>query len=186
MSISNWSASQFENMNSNNLRGVTLVYARINAQGERHESAVNFQGENYTPKNCQQDEVFRVWKNVVQTFWKAKITESDFRKSNDGIRIKLRSTTPTEIIVRTENGETKRWNIEASIWKKIGLMPSQKDMEECVREFKKKMHRAAKASFDALNFRANFDNSVLPEIAEDNATEVVIEEANLLAVPQPE
>ena len=32
-------------------------------------------------------------------------------------------------------------------------------MEDCARDYKKKMHKATKASVDALNFRAKFDDS---------------------------
>ena len=36
-------------------------------------------------------------------------------------------------------------------------MPTKKDLECASRDFKKKIHVATKASFDALKFRLNFD-----------------------------
>ena len=158
--ISKFSATQFENLNVNNLPGVTLVYRSTNRDGETHESAVNFSGEEYTPTSRKQDEIFRVWKNVVSTFWNVKILEASLKADNGGIATKLRSSTPAAIIVRTMDGKhAERWDVAASIWSRIGLMPTKRDMEDCARDYKKKMHKATKASFDALNFRAKFDDT---------------------------
>ena len=165
--ISKFSSVQFESMSmeqKKNLLGVTLVYRSTNRQGETHESAVNFAGEEYEPKNNTQDEVFRVWKNVVQTFWNVKILEAGLKKDNGGIATKLRSSTPAAIMVNTSDKKlAEKWDIEASIWSRVGLVPTKKDMEECAREYKKKMHRAATASFTALNFRAKFEDIKAPE-----------------------
>lgn len=162
--ITKLSAVQFENMVANT-EGVTLVYRSVNRAGEIHESAIVFSGEEYTPKNRQQDEIFRVWRNVVTTFWNAKIVEKSLKSGNGGITTKLRNTTPSAIIVRTSNHkQAERWDVEASIWARIGLVPTKKDMEECARDYKKKTFRAAKASFDALNFRAKFNDTQLPEM----------------------
>ena len=173
--ISKFSATQFENMNENaklNLVGVTLVYRSTNSKGETHENAVNFAGEEYEPKDRKQDEIFRVWKNVVSTFWNVKILEAGLRKDNGGIATKLRSTTPAAIIVRTaDKKEVERWDVAASIWQRVGLVPTKKDMEECAREYKKKMHKACVASFNALNFRAKFDDDKLPELKPANIPE---------------
>jgi len=163
--ISKFSANQFENLNESALTGVTLVYRSVNRAGEIHESAVNFTGDDYLPQNRKQDEIFRVWKNVVSTFWNVKILEASLKADNGGIATKLRSSTPAAIIVRTaDKKQAERWDVEASIWQRIGLVPTKRDMEECTREYKKKMHKAAKASFDALNFRAKFDDDNLPEM----------------------
>ncbi|WP_418821617.1 hypothetical protein [Phocaeicola plebeius] len=173
--ISKFSATQYEAMNENvksNLTGVTLVYRSTNSKGETHESAVNFSGDEYSPANRKQDEIFRVWKNVVQTFWNVKILEASLKKDNGGIATKLRSSTPAAIVVRTaDKKQAEKWDIESSIWQRIGLVPTKRDMEECAREYKKKMHKAAKASFDALNFRAKFDDDKLPEMERANIPE---------------
>ena len=162
--ISRLSAAQFENL-TNNAEGVTLVYRSINRDGEIHESAVVFTGEEHTPKNRKQDEIFRVWKGVVTTFWNAKILEASLKKDNGGIAVKLRSSTPAAIIVRcADKKEAVRWDVEGSIWQRIGLIPTKRDMEECAREYKKKTFKAAKASFDALNFRAKFSDTDMPEM----------------------
>lgn len=158
--ITKFSAPQFENLNVNDLAGVTLVYRSTNRDGETHESAVNFSGEEYIPKNRKQDEIFRVWKNVVSTFWNVKILEASLKTDNGGIATKLRSSTPAAIIVRTADGKhAERWDVAASIWSRIGLVPTKRDMEDCARDYKKKMHKATKASFNALNFRAKFNDS---------------------------
>ena len=166
--ISKFTAVQFEAMSENakaNLVGVTLVYRSTNSKGEIHESAVNFSGDEYSPANRTQNEIFRVWKNVVSTFWNVKILEASLKKDNGGIATKLRSSTPAAIMVNTaDQKHVEKWDVEASIWQRIGLVPTKKDMEECARDYKKKMHKAAKASFDALNFRAKFDDDKLPEM----------------------
>ena len=70
--ISRYNSVQFENLNANELVGVTLVYKSVNRDGETHYSGLNFAGDEYTPKDKTQDEIFRVWKNVVATFWTVK------------------------------------------------------------------------------------------------------------------
>ena len=71
--ISRYNSVQFENLNANELVGVTLVYKSVNRDGETHYSGLNFAGDEYTPKDKTQDEIFRVWKNVVATFWTVKL-----------------------------------------------------------------------------------------------------------------
>jgi hypothetical protein len=163
--ITKLNTKQFEAANQSELKGVTLVYKSTNKDGETHESAVNFAGEGYTPANNTQDEIFKSWKNVIQTFWSTKMLEAGLRTDNGGIATKLRNTTPAAIVVRTNNGKTaRRWDVEASIWQRIGIVPTKRDMEEANRDYKKKMFKAAKASFDALQFRAQFDDALLPEL----------------------
>ena len=101
--ISRYNSVQFENLNANELVGVTLVYKSVNRDGETHYSGLNFAGDEYTPKDKTQDEIFRVWKNVVATFWTVKAVEAGLREDNGGIASKLRSGTPAEIIVRTSD-----------------------------------------------------------------------------------
>lgn len=162
--ITRLSANQFENL-THNAEGVTLVYRSINRDGAIRESAVVFTGEEYIPKSSKQNEIFRVWKSVVTTFWNAKMIEASLKEDNGGIAVKLRSSTPASIIVRcADKKEAVRWDVEGSIWQRIGLIPTKRDMEECVREYKKKTFRAAKASFDALNFRAKFSDTDMPEM----------------------
>lgn len=79
--------------------------------------------------------------------------ELKLRESNDGIRSKFRATIPTEIIFRASNGDAKRFPLETSVWSRIGLVPTKKDFERTERDYKKAIHAAAKASFDALGFR---------------------------------
>ena len=47
----------------------------------------------------------------------------------------------------------KRFELEESLSAKIGLVPTKKDFERTARDYKKAIHAAAKASFDALGFR---------------------------------
>lgn len=138
----------------NELKGVVLVYKSVDRDGNEKETAQHFFGSDYEPKDKSQNEIFRVWKNVVMTFWAVKAEEIKLREANDGIRSKLRATTPCAIIFRTANGETvKRFDLEESVWAKIGLVPTKKDFERTARDYKKAIHTAAKASFDALGFR---------------------------------
>lgn len=148
-------AEQFANL-VNGLKGVVLVYKSTDRDGNVKESAQQFFGEDYEPKDKTQNEVFRVWKNVMITFWSVKAEETRLREANDGIRTKLRATTPTAIIFRTDKGElVKRFDLEESVWSRIGLMPTKKDFERTARDYKKAIHAAAKASFDALGFRVS-------------------------------
>lgn len=153
MATSKLNAEQFANL-VNGLKGVILVYKSVDREGNEKEAAQQFFGADYEPKDKTQNEIFRVWKNVVMTFWAVKAEEIKLREANDGIRSKLRATTPCAIIFRTANGEmVKRFDLEESVWAKIGLVPTKKDFERTARDYKKSIHAAAKASFDALGFR---------------------------------
>ena len=109
--ITRLNSVQFEAMNVNEMVGVTLVYKSVNRDGETHFSGLNFAGDEYTPKDKTQDEIFRVWKNVVATFWTVKAIEAGLRVDNGGIASKLRAGTPAESWIERamkfwkENGE---------------------------------------------------------------------------------
>lgn len=150
MATSKWNSEEFVNL-ENSSKGVILVYT--DTKGKK--SAQYFFGEGYVPANKTQDAVFKVWRTVVATFWDVKRKEQSLRMDNDGIRSKLRASTPTEIIFHAENNDIKRFPLEFSVWSKIGLVPTKKDLERLVKErdVKDAIHRAAKASFDALGFR---------------------------------
>ena len=153
MATSRLNSEQFVNL-VNGLKGVILVYKSTDRDGNEKETAQQFFGADYEPKDKTQDEIFRVWTNVVMTFWAVKAVEIKVREANDGIRSKLRAATPCAVIFRTEKGETvKRFELEESVWAKIGLVPTKKDFERTARDYKKAIHAAAKASFDALGFR---------------------------------
>ncbi len=156
MATSKLNATQFANLNSN-FSGVILVYSSTNKDGDTVETAQHFFGADYEAKDKTENEIFRVWKNVVETFWTVKSKETTFREDNDGIRSKLRASTPTAVIFHTDKGETvKKFDLEQSVWQKIGLVPTKKDLERTARDYKQCIHRAAKASFDALGFRVEF------------------------------
>lgn len=150
MATCKWNSEEYAAL-ENSSKGVILVYT--DAKGKK--SAQYFFGEGYVPANKTQDAVFKVWRNVVATFWNVKHVELGLRKDNDGIRTKLRASTPSEIIFRAENGDVKRFQLEFSVWSKVGLIPTKKDLERLskARDLKEAIHRAAKASFDALGFR---------------------------------
>ena len=153
MATSRLNSEEFVNL-VNGLKGVILVYKSTDREEKEKETAQQFFGADYEPKDKTQDEIFRVWKNVVMTFWAVKAEEIKLREANDGIRSKLRATTPCAVIFRTEKGETvKRFELEESVWAKIGLVPTKKDFERTARDYKKAIHAAAKASFDTLGFR---------------------------------
>lgn len=165
MATSKWNSGDVVNLVSSS-KGVILLYT--DSKGKK--TAQYFFGEGYVPANKTQDAVFKVWRTVVATFWDVKRKEQKLRKDNDGIRSKLRASTPTEIIFHAENNDIKRFPLEFSVWSKIGLMPTKKDLERLVKErdVKDAIHRAAKASFDALGFRV--------QLSKEDATPVSTEQ----------
>ncbi|MCY1134068.1 molecular chaperone DnaJ [Bacteroides fragilis] len=193
MSTCKWSSEEFVNL-ENSSKGVILVYT--DTKGKK--SAQYFFGEGYVPANKTQDAVFKVWRNVVATFWNVKHVELGLRKDNDGIRTKLRASTPSEIIFRAENGDVKRFQLEFSVWSKVGLIPTKKDLERLskARDLKDAIHRAAKASFDALGFRVqlakeetapvSITQPVVQEVpvAEMNSIEQIVEQSTEEVVEQ--
>lgn len=185
MATSRLNSEELVNL-ENSSKGVILVYT--DTKGKK--SAQHFFGEGYVPANKSQDAVFKVWRTVVATFWDVKRKEQSLRVDNDGIRSKLRASTPTEIIFHAENNDIKRFPLEFSVWSKIGLVPTKKDLERLVKErdVKDAIHRAAKASFDALGFRVqlpkeetapvSIEQPVVPEVpaAEVKPMESVVEQ----------
>ncbi len=117
-------------------------------------TAMHFSGADYEPTDKLQNELFRVLQNLVATHWDVKAKETALREANDGIRAKLRASTPAVIIVRSAKGETvQRYALEESVWARIGLIPTKKDLERSARDQKKYRHNATKAMMDALGFR---------------------------------
>lgn len=175
MATCKWNSEEYAVL-ENSSKGVILVYT--DAKGKK--SAQYFFGEGYVPANKTQDAVFKVWRNVVATFWNVKHVELGLRKDNDGIRTKLRASTPSEIIFRAENGDVKRFQLEFSVWSKVGLIPTKKDLERLskARDLKEAIHRAAKASFDALGFRV--------QLAKEETVPVSMEQPAVQEVPVAE
>lgn len=161
MAINKIGIKQYAETNANTLSGVTFVYVSTNG-----ESAVNLNGEDFTPANKTNDEIFRVWKNALKIHWDLALILRGLKKDNGGIRGKLRSTTPAYIVVRTKSGEVAfRWSREASVFDSVGIMPTLADIKEVEEEraknkdYKQKMHRAASASFNALKLKFKFEKA---------------------------
>lgn len=175
MATCRWNSEEYAAL-ENSSQGVILVYT--DTKGKK--SAQYFFGEGYVPANKTQDAVFKVWRNVVATFWNVKHVELDLRKDNDGIRTKLRASTPSEVIFRAENGDVKRFQLEFSVWSKVGLIPTKKDLERLskARDLKEAIHRAAKASFDALGFRV--------QLAKEETAPVSMEQPTVQELPVAE
>ena len=144
-----------------NAAGVIFEYAGKDGKN----TAMHFFGADYEATVKTQDEMFRVLRNVVTTFWEVKTKEALLRESNDGIRSKLRAGTPCRLIIRTSAGvPVKVFDLDASVWARIGLMPTKKDLERSARDRKKYIHNATKALMDALNFRVELPKDIaLPE-----------------------
>ena len=168
MAISKLNAEQFSAM-SKNFKGVVLEYAGKDSKN----TAIHFYGVDYEATGKTQNEVLRVVKNVMLAHWVTKTKETQLRESNDGIRTKLRASTPLCIHIHTDKGETvKVYNLEDSVWAKVGLMPTKVDLERSSREQKKTVHGAAIAMLEALNFRVE-----LPK-EEEKPAENVAENTN--------
>jgi hypothetical protein len=149
MSISKLNAEQFSAM-GNSFKGVVLEYAGKDGKN----TGIIFFGKDYEATEKTQDEILRVTKNVMLAHWEVKGVETVLREKNDGIRSKLRASTPLKIHVRTDKCElVKSYNLEDCVWARIGLVPTKKDLERSHREQKRCVHEAAKAMLEALNFR---------------------------------
>lgn len=172
MAISKLNAEQFANM-AVNAAGVIFEYAGKDGKN----TAMHFFGADYEATVKTQDEMFRVLRNVVTTFWEAKTKESLLRESNDDIRSKLRAGTPHRLIIRTSTGITvKIFDLSASVWSRIGLMPTKKDLERSARDRKKYIHNATKAVMEALNFRLELpkDTAQPEQPVEQTTTENIV------------
>lgn len=162
---SRFNAEQFANMKSN-VAGVIFVYESKDGK----ESAIHFFGADFEATAKTQDELLRVMRNVVSLHWMIKIKETELREKNDGIRCKLRATTPTEIIINGANGETiKKYDTANSDFAKFGFFPTKKDLERSARDQKKYIHSATIALLEALNFRVDFPKAEKEEKVQKKA-----------------
>jgi hypothetical protein len=162
MAISKLNAEQYANLASN-ATGILLVYAGK----EGKDTAMHFFGADFEAADKTQDELFRVLRNLVATHWNVKSEETKLREANDGIRSKLRASTPAAIIVRSAKGETiKHYDLDQSVWARIGLMPTKKDVERSARDQKTYQHNATKAMMDALGFRLLPVSNETPAVTE--------------------
>lgn len=158
MVFANYNSVQFSEVNRNELKGVSLIYRSERKDGTCVETCVWLGGNDFTPANGTEDETFRVWKNAIKLHWDAKRAESGLKVDNGGIGIRLKSSTPAEIVVRKDDGKVSfKWSKEDSVFARVGIIPTKKDLEECARDYKKKMHKAAAASFKALKMKFEFE-----------------------------
>lgn len=172
--ITKYNSVQFSEVSNNQLAGVALVYRSERKDGTVVETCIHLGGPEFVPENGTQDEIFRVWKNALKLHWDAKRSEAGLKVDNAGIAVKLRASTPTEIYVRKVDGRTAfKWDAESSIFARVGIMPTAKDLLELARDYKKKMHKAAQASFAALKTKFEFD-----------AAEPVVESAETATVAE--
>jgi hypothetical protein len=160
MAISKLNAEQFSAMSSN-FKGVVLEYAGKDGKN----SAIHFFGLDYEATGKTQDEMLRVVKNVMLAHWLTKAKETELREANDGIRCKLRASTPLRIHIHTDKGEiVKVYDLESSEWARIGLMPTKVDLERSARDQKKTVHGAAIAMLEALKFRVELPKEEKTEV----------------------
>jgi hypothetical protein len=155
--ITRYNSVQFSEVSNQQLAGVTLVYRSTDKDGNDKYSAVHLGGAEFVPENGTEAELFRVWKNAIKLHWDAKRQESGLKIDNGGIAVKLRASTPYEIVVRDEDGFVKLcWESEDSVFARIGIMPTARDLVQLERDYKKKLHKAAKASFEAMKLKFEF------------------------------
>lgn len=179
MAITRYNSVQFSEVSNNQLAGVALVYRTVRNAGKADEKVVetciHLGGADFVPANGTEDEIFRVWKNALKLHWDAKREECTLKVDNGGIAVKLRASTPAEIVVRKADGKTVlRWTGEDSIFDRVGIMPTAKDLQELARDYKKKMHKAASASFKALKLKFKFDAAETveqPEVSAEDKSE---------------
>lgn len=152
MKVRALNSKQFEAMNGNlsQMTGVMLIYAGANDA----KTALYLSGDEFTPKNGTQNEAFRVWKNVYTLFRGVKAAEISLRQDNDAIRSKLRAGTPEKVVFVAASGKvTESYDLSASVWKSVGLVPTKKDLDLKGRDLKTAIHKAAEASFKAISMR---------------------------------
>jgi len=158
MATSKLNSEQFAQLKEN-AAGIIFVYTSKNGT----KTAQHFFGKDFEAKKIeikdkndkrQEDEFFRVWKNLLSALWATKDAEMNFREKNDGIRSKFRAGTPSVIIINSDKGNRlKTCHMDESVWAKIGLVPTKKDLERTARDYKQAIHNATKASFETLDFR---------------------------------
>lgn len=175
MAISKLNAEQTAAQNSN-FNGILFVYNGKDGAN----TALHFFGKDYEATEKTQNAMFEVIKNVVNTFWSVKEKETDLREGADGIRSKLRASTPAAIIIRTAKGElVKKFDLTDSVWARLGFVPTKKDMERSARDKKKAIHNAAKAICDAMSFRVELPKEVTKEEKKEEKKETVKSEQKL-------
>lgn len=158
MAITKYNATQYAETRKNQLIGVTFVYRSTNQKtGAITETGLNFSGEKYVAADKTEMALFRVWKEVLTVFWNARYDAAILQKDNSGISSKLRASTPAEIVVRMADGSAAfTWYAEDSAYSRVGIVPGSRELGMKRNDFKKHIHKAAVASFNALKGKISF------------------------------
>lgn len=173
MAITKYNSAQFSEVSNNQLAGVTMVYRSVRKNGDIVETAIHFGGKGYVPEtgaDAKETEVnlFRVWKEVLTVFWNARYDCAVLQKDNSGITSKLRATTPTEIVVRYTDGSVAfKWIAADSTYARVGIVPGSKELKMKRNDYKKHIHKASVASFNALKNKTTFKCAEAPETPEN-------------------
>lgn len=147
-----FNGKQFEGIipNLGQFPGVIL----INTTATGSQTALRLHDADCTPQNGTQDELFRCWRNVYKAFRSVKADENALRLDNDAIRSVLSTRRPSKIVFITKEGKiVESYDLEGSVWKNIGLVPTAKDLDLTGRDAAKAINAAAKASFTVIGMR---------------------------------
>lgn len=172
MAITKYNSTQFSQVPNKQLAGVTFMYRSVRKNGDISETAVHFGGADFVPElgaDAKETEcnLFRVWKQVLTIFWNARFDCNLLYQDNSGILSKLRATTPTEITVRyADGGVAYKWLHADSAYARIGIVPGTRELQLKRNDFKKCIHKAAVASFNALKGKVSFRCAETPETVE--------------------
>lgn len=165
---------------ANSFVGVMVRYqsvTRKDGKTETKDSAIIFGGSDFALETLSETDIFHAWRQIVNVFWETYAKQRELQQDNGGIRTKLKTATPHSIVFTNANRtRTKTIDVAGSVWSKIGLIPTTRDLEDAEtakpRDWKKNINRIAKASFDALKFR--------PQIAETKADSRITDKARLI------
>lgn len=143
---------QFEGISENISQYPGVILVTTTATG--NSSALRIYDADCTPTSGAENELFRVWKNVYKAFRSVKAQENTLRVSNDAIRSVLSTRRPSKIYFVTDAGKVvESYDLDGSVWKNIGLVPTAKDLDLKGRDAAKAINDAAKASFTVAGMR---------------------------------
>lgn len=156
---------------SNSFNGIMLKYSSVKriesknaltgaveVRTEVKNSALVFSGSEFELEDLKAETIFNAWKRIVAIFWETYAKQRELQKDNGGIRSKLKTATPSAIVFTNKNRTaSKTINVESSVWAKIGLIPTTRDLidheTDTPKDWKKNIHKITKASWDALKFQ---------------------------------
>lgn len=155
----------------NRTNGVAFFYKTVKKKGTADEE-IRYNACVLSGDAFSSDDLFEVWKNTISLYWNVKKDVNLLREDCKGIASNLKGSHPYAIVIYKNGCKALEWCSATSVMYKVGVIPTKKELELSNRDFKKYIHKAAVASFKALEYSPKIEGQKDTTINNDVKTAV--------------